>query len=560
LKRRPPIFGFGFVLAALRCARTGSTLRCGARQSLAKTQNWAGGFSVQRSDESYSVRRGRARRFRRIFVRGLRAARQRAQARFSRMKREFLGVSPADLPGEVQSAGSPRVAVIGAGTCGIATAKALADAGISFQCFEKGDRVGGNWLFKNKNGLSSAYRSLHINTSRERMQFRDFPMPRDYPDYPRHDLIARYFESYAQAFDLHRHIRFETTVEHARPRAEGGFRLTLGNGAVEEFDALIVANGHHWDPAWPEPPIPGTFSGLEFHSHAYVDPDEPHALRGKRVLVVGMGNSAMDIACELGHPGVAERVFLCARRGAWVLPKYAFGKPIDQNSALPAFLPASLKRALAELWYRVVVGRPEDFGLPKPEHHLDQAHPTLSDEILARLGSGDVSAKPALVRKDGRSAHFSDGSREELDAIIYATGYNVRLPFFEPGLVPLKGNDLPLFMRIFPFDRQDLCFIGLAQPVGAVMPLAEAQAKLVAEMLSGQYDLPDGDQRRERAERERAAMFARYVPSRRHTMQLDFEQYMADLAAEARAGRRRAKHRAARSPRAPRPTEPARHS
>jgi dimethylaniline monooxygenase (N-oxide forming) len=441
---------------------------------------------------------------------------------------------------------APRVAVIGAGACGITAAKALADAGIAFQCFEKGDRVGGNWVFRNSNGLSSAYRSLHINTSRERMQFRDFPMPKDYPDYPRHDLIARYFESYAAAFDLHRFIRFGTSVERAEPRATGGFRLTLATGEVEEFDALIVANGHHWDPAWPEPAVPGSFSGLEMHSHSYIDPDEPEALRGKRVLVVGTGNSAMDLACELGHPGVAEKVYLSARRGAWVLPKYAFGKPIDQNSALPAFLPAIARRTLAELWYRFAVGRPEDFGLPKPEHHLDQAHPTMSDEILARLGSGDVLAKPALLRRDGQRVHFSDGSQAEVDVIIYATGYNVRLPFFAPGVVPLKDNDLPLYLRIFPLDRADLFFVGLAQPVGAVMPLAEAQAKLIAESLTGKYDMPNANERAQRTARERAAMFARYVPSRRHTMQLDFEEYMTSLATEAEAGRRRAKHRAAR--------------
>ena len=440
--------------------------------------------------------------------------------------------------------------MIGAGACGLVSVKALTDAHLSVQCFEKSDRVGGNWVFKNKNGQSSAYRSLHINTSRERMQFRDFPMPKHYPDYPKHDLIARYFQDYADAFELERQIRFETAVERAEPRAEGGFRLTLSTGTVEECDALVVANGHHWDPAWPEPKVPGEFSGLELHSHAYLDPDEPHALRGKRILVVGMGNSAMDIACELGHPGVAEQVFLSARRGAWVLPKYAFGKPIDQSSVLPAFLPASVRRALAEAWYRLAVGRPEDFGLPKPDHHLDQAHPTISSDILTRLGSGDVKGKPALTKRDGQRVHFADGSVETVDVIIYATGYNVSFPFFSSDVVAPQGNDLPLFLRIFPLDREDLFFVGLAQPVGAVMPLAEAQAKLIAEQLSGSYDLPDAAERKRRTARERAQMFARYVPSRRHTMQLDYDEYLASLAAETLAGRGRARHRAARAARA----------
>jgi hypothetical protein len=259
----------------------------------------------------------------------------------------------------------------------------------------------------------------------------------------------------------------------------------------------------------------------------------------------------MDIACELGHPGVAERVFLSARRGAWVLPKYAFGKPIDQNSVLPAFLPVSVKRALAELWYRLAVGRPEDFGLPKPEHHIDQAHPTLSSDLLTRLGSGDVVAKRALVRRDGRRVHFSDGTVEEVDAIIYATGYKVSFPFFDTAFLAAKDNDLPLFLRIFPFDRADLCFLGLAQPVGAVMPLAEAQAKLVAEFFRGSYELPTPNERKERTDRQRAEMFAHYVPSRRHTMQLDFDRYMTELAVETEAGRRRARQRAAHEARSP---------
>ncbi|HET7543332.1 MAG TPA: NAD(P)-binding domain-containing protein [Polyangiaceae bacterium] len=442
----------------------------------------------------------------------------------------------------------PRVAVIGAGACGLTTLKALTDAHLSVQCFEMSDRVGGNWVFKNKNGQSSAYRSLHINTSRERMQFRDFPMPKHYPDYPRHDLIARYFQDYADAFGLARQIRFETKVERAEPRAQGGFRLSLSPGAVEEFDALVVANGHHWDPAWPDPAIPGEFSGLELHSHEYLDPDEPYALRGKRVLVVGMGNSAMDIASELGHPGAAEQVWLSARRGAWVLPKYAFGKPIDQNSIVPSFVPASVRRALAELWFRLAVGRLEDFGLPKPDHHLDQAHPTISADILTRLGSGDVRAKPALVRREGSRVHFADGSTEAVDAIIYATGYKVSFPFFSSDVVAAKGNDLPLFLRIFPLDRQDLFFVGLAQPVGAVMPIAEAQAKLIAEQLTGRYELPDVAERKRRTERDRARMFARYVPSPRHTMQIDYDDYLKTLAQETEVGKARARHRDARAP------------
>jgi cation diffusion facilitator CzcD-associated flavoprotein CzcO len=241
----------------------------------------------------------------------------------------------------------PRVCVIGAGSTGIAVVKALKDAHVPFVCYERSDRVGGNWVFKNKNGMSSAYRSLHINTSRDRMQYTAFPMPRDYPDFAHHTLLARYFESYVEHFGLKEFIHFETTVERVLPRADGTYAVHLHDGSVELFDLIAVCNGHHWDARWPEPRFPGKFSGLEFHSHDYQDPRDPHDLVGKRVVVVGMGNSAMDIASELGHPGVAKEVYVSARRGAWVIPKYMFGRPVDAPSPLfPSFLPESARLAI----------------------------------------------------------------------------------------------------------------------------------------------------------------------------------------------------------------------
>ena len=173
----------------------------------------------------------------------------------------------------------PKTCIIGAGSSGLVVAKALADSGVPFDCFEESDRVGGLWVFGNKNGRSAAYRSLSINTSRDRMQYADFPMPRDDPDYPGHARLARYFSAYAERFGLGPRIRFETRVERVERAPEGGFLVSLANGASERYGAVVVANGHHWDPSWPDPPIPGEFGGVTLHSHAYVAPDEPHGLR-----------------------------------------------------------------------------------------------------------------------------------------------------------------------------------------------------------------------------------------------------------------------------------------
>ena len=190
----------------------------------------------------------------------------------------------------------PTACVIGAGSSGIAAAKALHEHGVPFTVFEASDRVGGNWVFGNRNGMSAAYRQLHINTSRERMEYSDYPMPKSYPDYPHHTQIAAYFDAYVDHFGFRDRIRFETKVKHARRRAGGGWELELYDGSVERFDALLVANGHHWDPRWPEPMFPGheTFTGVQMHAHDYRDSD---VFAGRRALILGMGNSAMWLWC-----------------------------------------------------------------------------------------------------------------------------------------------------------------------------------------------------------------------------------------------------------------------
>lgn len=422
-------------------------------------------------------------------------------------------------------------------------AKALADAGVPFDCFEESDRVGGLWVFGNKNGRSAAYRSLSINTSRDRMQYADFPMPRDYPDYPGHEHIASYFSAYANHFDLRPRIRFETRVERVEPESSGGFRVTLGNGASERYGAVVVANGHHWDPAWPDPAIPGEFSGVTLHSHAYVAPDEPHDLRKKRVVVVGFGNSAVDIACELARDGAAASVVLSTRRGAWVLPKHLGSVPLDQLKLVPLFLPVRLRQRLGDALYRLIVGPPEAYGLPRPDHRLGGAHPTISSDLLPMLKAGLVRHKPKLVRFHGTEVEFADGSREPADAVVFATGYKVSFPFFDPTFLSAPENDLPLYFRLFHLDIDNLFFVGLAQPLGAIMPIAEAQAKLLGDYLTGRYALPPRSVMRELTEGERRVMHRRYVASRRHTMQIDFDDFMAALAKERRAGRKRAKAR-----------------
>src|SRR3954449_8101273 len=248
----------------------------------------------------------------------------------------------------------PTTCVIGAGSSGIAAVKALAGHGFDVTAYEKSNRVGGNWVWGNVNGMSSAYRSLHINTSRERMEYTDFPMPKSWPDFPHHTLIARYFDDYVDHFGLRDRITFRTRVERAEKDAAGLWRITLEGGETRLYDALVVANGHHWDARWPEPAFRGSedFAGLQMHSHDFKG-DDPNFFRDKHVVVLGMGNSAMDIAVESSFS--AAKTYLAARRGAWIIPKYAFGKPLDQLSTR-AGIPFKLKQLTMQAMIRTVVG------------------------------------------------------------------------------------------------------------------------------------------------------------------------------------------------------------
>jgi cation diffusion facilitator CzcD-associated flavoprotein CzcO len=433
----------------------------------------------------------------------------------------------------------PTTCVIGAGISGLTTGKALSDWGIPYTCFESSDDIGGNWYFRNPNGRSSAYRSLHIDTSKPSISFKDFPMPEQYPDYPHHTEIEAWLRDYADAFGLRDHIRFKTTVARAQRLDGGGWRIVTDAGDEELFDALLVGNGHHWNPAFPE--FEGTFAGDTLHSHHYIDTTDPLDLRGQRVLVVGIGNSAVDIASELSRKGVAEEVFLSTRSGAWVVPKYLFGKPIDQIVATIPWLSLKLQRRLAAPLPRIASGRMETYGLPHPNHKFLEAHPTVSSELLLRLGSGDAVAKPNVAELLGDRVRFEDGSVEEVDVIVYATGYNISFPFFDPGFISAPDNRLSLYKRMFKPGFEDLVFVGLGQAIPTIFPFAELQAKLMGRYFGGDWALPSAAEM-ERTIRADEAKHLKHFSSRpRHTMQLDWYVYEHDLVKrEIPAGERRA--------------------
>ena len=431
----------------------------------------------------------------------------------------------------------PSAALIGAGSSGIAAAKVLHQRGLDLDVYEASDRVGGNWVFGNRNGMSSAYRSLHINTSRERMEYSDFPMPKSYPDFPHHAQIAEYFDAYVDHFGFRDRIRFETPVQRAHREADGTWTLTAGDGEQRRYDALLVANGHHWDARWPEPAFPGsdTTSIEQIHAHDYKTEDQ---LRDRKVVVLGIGNSAMDIAVDASY--TAEKTYLAARRGAWVIPKYLFGKPLDQLST-SARTPFKVFQKSFELMIKSHVGRPEKYGLPKPDHGIGEAHPTISGRILDRLAHGTIEPKPNIARLHDREVEFADGTRVEADLVVYCTGYKITFPFFDDELISAPDNHIELYRRVFHPDIPNVAFVGLLQPLGAIMPIAEAQGHWLADYLRGEYHLPSPAAMREDIRADMEAMRKRYVASKRHTIQVDFDRYMLDVTRERKVGAERAR-------------------
>jgi dimethylaniline monooxygenase (N-oxide forming) len=431
-----------------------------------------------------------------------------------------------------------QVCVIGAGSSGIAGCQVLQARGIDFDCFEKGSQVGGNWRFDNDNGMSSAYGSLFINTSRKIMEYATYPMPEDYPDYPHHTQIAAYFDSYVDRFGFRDRIRFRTEVTRVERSADGaGWDVTsqpVGGGEAEtsRYANVLVANGHHWDPRWPEPPFPGEFDGEVTHAHHYRD---SAGYEDKNVLVLGIGNSACDIAVETSR--VSSKTFLAMRRGAWIVPKYIGSKPVDELAGeLVTRLPLRLQQFFLGRLLRWAQGDLTEFGLPEPDHRPGAAHPTVSSDLLPRIGHGRIEVKPNIARLEGDSVRFEDGSVERIDRIVYCTGYKISFPFFDHDLLDPSGdNRIELYRRVVHPDLPGLYFIGLIQPLGAIMPIAELQSEWVADLLEGKVALPGRATMVREIARDQRAMRKRYVTSKRHTIQVDFHPYLRELRSERQA-------------------------
>uniref|UniRef100_A0A8C1BZQ9 Flavin-containing monooxygenase n=1 Tax=Cyprinus carpio carpio TaxID=630221 RepID=A0A8C1BZQ9_CYPCA len=437
-----------------------------------------------------------------------------------------------------------RVAVIGGGTSGLACIKCCLDEGLEPVCFETSDDIGGLWSFKENPDpdRASIYHSLIINTSKEMMCFSDFPIPAHFPNYMHNSLIMDYFHMYADHYQLKRHICFQTKVLHVTPRPDfphsGQWDVETeskdGRREKQVFDAVMVCTGHHCHPNLPLQDFPGidSFKGKFFHSRDYKNPEE---WRGKRVVVIGIGNSGGDIAVELSR--MAKQVYLSTRRGSWILNRVGNkGFPADMmfNTRGLLFL-RLLSVGFLNKWREEQINKRFNhklYGL-QPAHRVFSQHPTINDDLPNRILSGTVSVKPNVKEFRGSSVVFEDGTVEDdIDLVVFATGYTFSFPFLPSHVIPVSKNKVSLYKYVYPtgLAHTTLAVIGLIQPLGAIMPISEMQARWATRVFKGLCKLPPMSAMMKDIKAKEEAMAKRYVAAQRHTIQVDYIPYMDELA------------------------------
>jgi cation diffusion facilitator CzcD-associated flavoprotein CzcO len=416
---------------------------------------------------------------------------------------------------------SDKYCIIGAGASGLAVAKNFMERGIPFDCLEREGDIGGLWNIATGSGI--VYETTHLVSSISSTGFDDMPMlDEDYPEYPSHARVLGYFRDYAHRFGLAESIDTNKTVTRVAPRDDKLWDVAVaGEARPRTYRGVVIASGHHDLPRMPG--YPGTFAGEIIHSRQY---KSPRQVRDKRVLVVGCGNSAADIVSDAVHGG--SQVFLSIRRGYWFVPKFLLGFPTGDIVANVEMvpLPRIVKRWLFQATLWVLQGPPSRYRLPDPDYAIDQAHPTMSDEIPRMVAHGQLTVKPEIARYEGNRVIFNDGTAESLDMIVFATGYQPVLPFLDESIA-FAPNGRPRFLaNVVHPEHEGLFAAGLVQANGSMWRLADYQGQLIANMIVAQAKAPDVAHRRRQALAAQDARARRsFVASDRHRLEVNYYDY-----------------------------------
>ena len=356
----------------------------------------------------------------------------------------------------------------------MATARALSLAGIEFDVFEKHTDVGGIWDPSNPG--SPMYESAHFISSKTMSGYHDYPVPDNYPDYPSNKQILAYIKDFCEAYDLRKHIQFGTQIDEARHEKDQGWTLKTNQGTREGYRWLVAANGVTWYPKSPKIEGDETFTGKIMHSVNYHKRDQ---IAGKRVLIVGAGNSGVDIACDAAS--VACQAAISLRRGYHILPKHLFGMPIDVFGAQSEWMPLRVQQFTTAIMLRILLGDVRKLGLAKPDHRILESHPIINSQLLHYLQHGDLKAKPDIEKIEGEAVIFKDGSRAGFDVIILATGYDRRIPYLAEGTITYDKVQPKGFLQVYQPNHPELFINGFIETNGGAYKFFDQMAQMIAQ-------------------------------------------------------------------------------
>ena len=419
-----------------------------------------------------------------------------------------------------------KFCIIGAGASGLSVAKNLKLNSIPFDCLEREPDIGGLWNFQTKTGV--VYETTHLVSAAYSTWFEDFPMDEEVmPAYPSHAQVLQYFRDYISHFGLGPHIQLGQTVERVEPRADKLWDVKIaGEASPRIYRGVVLANGHHHKPRMPT--YPGSFAGEILHSSGY---RSPRQLRDKRVLVVGAGNSACDIARDAAHTS-GHIVGMSFRRGYWFVPKFMLGFPTHDVVATIEMIPLPhvVRRFIFEASLWLLQGPPSRYKLPDPDYHIDQAHPTMSDDIPRLSAHGRIKIWPEIARYDGNRVIFQDGSSAEFDAIVFGTGYKIEFPFIDNDIINDAQGKLRLYQFAFHPDYDNLFAAGLVQANGSIWRLADYQGRVISRFIHAQEKDPTrADWFRALKSAKSQSIAGAFVASDRHTLEANYYVYRRQL-------------------------------
>lgn len=419
-----------------------------------------------------------------------------------------------------------RVAVIGAGAGGLSAARHLLARGHEVVVYEAGSRVGGLWVYDNDNGLSAAYDSLHINSEPRVTHYAGFPFPDGTSLFPSHRDITAYLESFADSFQIRERIRFNSRITSVHPLDDTpgrGWLVTVGNDEPIRFDDVVVATGHQGIPSHPD--FAATFKGEYLHSHDY---RKPEPFRGKRVLVVGVGNSGLDIAADVCT--VAAQTIVSARSPVLIMPRMVLGVPSARVLGLfnKPFVPWIVQRQVMRTISRAFHGRMEQWGLRTPK---TRTHPASNATFMAHVAYRKIAIRPGVESVEGATVKYTDGTSDDIDTMIAATGYELHLPFLSAEVSPVVGRRLDAYKRVVHPSWPGLYFVGFFNVSGgANISMMDVQSAWVAALVSKDLSVPSEAEMRADIRREQKYQQRTFPSAPRYGLELDPRRYRREIA------------------------------